>query len=171
MKLIEAMKQLKDLNIKAEDLRNKVGKFCADLTIHNPTYPDQKGQVSLWIQAHHDVVKEMARLRLAIQKTNLETPVTIQLDGKQVTKPIAYWIHRRRDLAGLEQQIWQKLGDLGLKEGNHQAVQGGSVTEIRIRRYFDPVERDKHIESFRAEPSIIDATLEITNAVTDLIES
>lgn len=170
MKLIEAMKQLKDLKIKADDLRDKVGRFCADLTIQTPTYPDQKGQVSQWIQAHHDVVKEIARLRTAISHTNLQTAVTIQLDGKQVTKPIAYWIHRRRDLAGLEQQVWQKLGDLGLKEQNLQTVQGGNVTEIRIRRYFDPVERDKYVEAYRREPSVIDATLEITNAVTDLIE-
>lgn len=171
MKLIEAMKQLKDLKTKADDLRDKVGRFCADLTIQTPTYPDQKGQVTLWMQAHHDVVKEIARLRTSIQKTNLETAVTISLDGRQVTKSIAHWIHRRRDLAGMEQQVWQKLGDLGLKEQNMQTVQGGSMTEIRIRRYFDPVERDKHVESYRSEPSIIDATLEITNAVTDLIES
>jgi hypothetical protein len=171
MKLIEAMKQLKDLKTKADDLRDKVGRFCADLTIQTPTYPDQKGQVTLWMQAHHDVVKEMARLRTSIQKTNLETAVTISLDGRQVTKSIAHWIHRRRDLAGMEQQVWQKLGDLGLKEQNMQTVQGGSMTEIRIRRYFDPVERDKHVESYRREPSVIDATLEITNAVTDLIES
>lgn len=170
MKLIEAMKQLKDLKAKAEDLRDKVGKHCADLTIETQVYPDQKGQVSQWIQAHHDVVKEIARLRTAIQRTNLDTPVTIVLDGKYVTKPIAYWIHRRRDLAGLEQQIWQKLGDRGLKEQNLQTVQGGAVTEIRIRRYFDPVERDKQVESYRKEPSMIDATLEITNAVTELIE-
>lgn len=171
MKLIEAMKQLKDLKVKAEDLRDKVSRFCADLTIETPTYPDQKGQVSQWIQAHHDIVKEIASLRTAIQRTNLQTEVTIHLDGKPITKSIGYWIHRRRDLAGLEQQIWQKLGDRGLKEQNLQTVQGGNVTEIRIRRYFDPVERDKRVESYRSEPSVIDATLEVTNAVTDLIES
>src|SRR6267154_3329727 len=98
MKLIQAMKQLKDLAIKAEDLRGKVAKFCADLTMETPTYPDQRKQVSDWLQSHGDILKETLRLRVAIQRTNLATPVTIELDGKQVTKCIAEWIHRRREI-------------------------------------------------------------------------
>ncbi len=171
MKLIQAMKKLKDLAIKAEDLRGKVAQFAADLTIETPQYPDQRGQVSEWIQAHSDVQKEILRLRVAIQRTNIQTPVTIELDGKQVTKSIAEWIHRRRDLAKLELDMWSKLGDRGLKEQNVQTSPGGSVTEIRIRRYFDPKERDAKRELFRTEPSVIDSTLEVVNATTDLLEA
>jgi hypothetical protein len=36
--------------------------------------------------------------------------------------------------------------------------------------YFDPAERDKKIEIFRSEPSLIDRTLEVINCTTDLIE-
>jgi hypothetical protein len=170
MKIIEGMKQIKDLSIKASDLRDKVGKFCADLSIETPTYPDGKAQIAEWIQAHHDILKEILRLRVAIQKTNIATDVAILIDGQTVTKPIAAWIHRRRDLATLDMNMWQKLSDRGLKEQNLQTAQGGTVTEVRIRRYFDPVERDKKHELYRSEPALIDGTLEVTNAVTDLIE-
>ncbi len=170
MKLIQAMKKLKDLKAKAEDLRDKVGKFCADLTIETPMYPDQRGQVAQWMQAHHDVLTEILHLRLAIQGTNLATKVAIELDGKHVTKSIAAWVHRRHDLAKLDMDMWGKLGERGLKEQNVQTTQGGVITEIRIRRYFDPAERDRKIELYRTEPSIIDATLEIVNATTELIE-
>jgi len=170
MKLIQAMKQLKELTTKAEDLREKVKKFCADLTIETPTYPDQRAQVAGWIQAHGDVVKRIGELRLAIQRTNLATAVTIELDGKQVTKPIASWIHRRRDLATLEGAMWSQLSDRNLKEQNLQTAPGGAVTEVRIRRYFDPAERDAKRELYRGEPSIIDGTLEVVNATTDLME-
>lgn len=170
MKLIQAMKQLKELTTKAEDLREKVKKFCADLTIETPTYPDQRAQIASWIQAHGDIVKRIGELRLAIQRTNLATAVTIELDGKQVTKPIASWIHRRRDLAALEGAMWGQLSDRNLKEQNLQTAPGGAVTEVRIRRYFDPAERDTKRELYRGEPSIIDGTLEVVNATTDLME-
>lgn len=171
MKLIEAMKKLKDMNVKAEDLRKKVALNCADLTIETPLYgADQKATVDGWIQAHSDLLKEILRLRVAIQRTNLATPVAIQLDGKAVTKSIAEWIHRRRDLAKLEQAMWTTLGDRGLKEQNVQTAPGGPVTEVKIRRYYDPVQRDTKLESYRSEPTVIDGTLEVTNAVTDLIE-
>lgn len=171
MKLIQAMKKLKDLAIKAEDLRKKVANAAADLTIETPTYPDQRRQVAEWIQGHSDILKEILELRVAIQRTNILTPVTIELGGKQVTKSIAEWIHRRRDLAKIEQDMWAKLTDKNLKEQNLQTVAGGPVTEVRIRRYYDPAERDAKIELYRSEPSVIDATLEVVNAVTELSEA
>lgn len=171
MKIIEAMKKIKDLTTKAADLREKVGKHCSDLSIETPTYPDQKKQIDEWIQAHHDILKEVLHLRLGIQRTNILTNATIELDGKSVTKPIAAWIHRRRDLATQEMNMYVKLTDRGLKESNVQTVQGGAVTEVRIRRYFEPAKRDAAHELYRSEPFKIDGTLEVVNATTDLIES
>lgn len=171
MKLIQAMKKLKDLAIKAEDLRKKVGQHCADLSLETPLYPDTRAKVSEWLQGHEDLLKEILRLRVAIQKTNIATNVAIELDGKQVTKSIAEWIHRRRDLAKLSMEAWMKLNDRGLKEQSVQTAQNGPVTEIKIRRYFDPAERDRRVELFRSEPSVIDATLEVVNATTDLMEA
>lgn len=168
MKIIEAMKKLKDLGVKAEDLRTKVGQHCANLNVETPLYADPKSQVAEWIQAHGDILKEMLRLRVAIQRTNVNTPVTIELGGVQVTKSVAEWIHRRRDLANAEMQMWQKLGDRGLREGQIQSSTGGEARMVTIVRHFDPKERDARIDLYRSEPSIIDGTLEIVNAVTDL---
>lgn len=169
MKLIEAMKKLKDLNVKAEDLRAKVAANCADLSIETPLYgADQKATVDGWIQAHSDLLQVILKLRVAIQRTNISTPVTIEIGDKQVTKSIAEWIHRRRDLAKLEMDMWAKLGDRNLKEQNVQTSPTGPVTEIRIRRYYDPKERDAKLGLYRSEPSVIDATLEVVNATTEL---
>lgn len=169
MKLIEAMKKLKDLAIKADDLRGKVKATCANLDIETPLYTEPRKQVAEWLQAHSDILKEILRLRVAIQTTNIQTPVTIELGGKQVSKSIAEWIHRRRDLAKLEQDSWTVLGDRGLKEG-HMQQSTGQVMVVKIVRHFDPQERDAKIDLYRTEPSRIDATLEVVNAVTDLVE-
>lgn len=169
MKIIEAMKKLKDLNVKAEDLRNKVAQNCADLSIETALYgADQKATVDGWIQAHSDILQEILKLRVAIQRTNIATQVAIEIEGRQITKTIAEWIHRRRDLAKLDMDMWSKLGDRNLKEQNLQTAPGGPVTEVRVRRYYDPKERDARVALYRSEPSIIDATLEVVNATTEL---
>ena len=171
MKLIEAMKLIKELQVKADDLRTNVSKYCADLDYETPLYPDQRKQVGEWIQSHSDVIKKILELRTKIQKTNLATEVTIELGGNQVTKTIAEWIHRRRDLAKGELDMWSKLTDRGLKEGQiNSTMAGGEPKMVKIRRYFDPLERDKNIELYRTEPGIIDRTLEVVNAITSVIE-
>ena len=120
MKIIQAMKQLKDLSVKATDLRNKISQHSADLTFETPVYPDQRRQVSEWLQAHGDVLKEILRFRIAIQRTNLATQVSIELGGKTVTKCIAEWVHRRRDLSKLDMEAFQKLTQWGM----HKSLYG-----------------------------------------------
>ena len=172
MKLIQAMKKIKELQIKAEDLRSKVKQHCADLDYETPPYGNnQADTIKGWIQAHSDVLKEILALRMAIQRTNLATPVTIELGGKGVTKTIAEWIHRRRDLAKADLAMYSGLTDRGLQEGRLPPTHaGGEERQVKIRRYFDPETRDVAIELYRTEPTTIDSTLEVINAVTDLIE-
>ena len=169
MKIIEAMKKIKDLQIKAEDLRKKAATYCADYDYETPHYPDQKRQIAEWMQAHSDILKEILRLRVAIQRTNLATSVVISLAEKNVTKTIAEWIHRRRDLATLEMDAWLRLGDRGLKESAYNTSAGESKL-LKIRRYFDQTEKDKKTELYRSEPHVIDSTLEVVNATTELLE-
>jgi hypothetical protein len=169
MKLIEALKQIKDLQRKADDLQEKVAQHSAHLNLETPVYADQRKQVKEWIQAHSDILKEILRLRIAIQRTNLETPVEIHLNGRGVTKSIAEWIHRRRDLAGEERKMWRSLTDKNLKEGITKNS-NEQVVEVKIVRCYDPAERDEKLFGLDCEPSTIDSKLEIVNAVTDLIE-
>ena len=170
MKLIEALKEIKELQRKTGDLRDKVGKHSAHLSMETPLYQDQAAQVKEWIQAHSDILKEILRLRIAIQRTNLAVEVTIELNGKNVTKTIAEWIHRRRDLATDECKMWQKLTDRGLKEGRFKESTD-EIKEVKIIRCYDAKEKDRNIDLYSKEPVLIDAKLEITNAVTDLIGS
>ena len=169
MKLIEALKQIQDLQRKADDLRGKIALHSAHMDYETPVYSDQRKQVKEWLQAHSDILKEILRLRIAIQRTNLQTDVTIELGGKGVTKTIAEWIHRRRELAEYECVAWKQLTDRGLKEGRIQESTG-QTKEVKIIRCYDPEERDKKVDLYSSEPTTIDAKLEITNAVTDLIE-
>jgi len=169
VKIIEALKKTKELQAKADDLREKVAKHSAYLSIENPVYPDQATQVSEWIQAHSDILREILRLRVEIQRTNLNTEVTIELGGKAVTKNIAEWIHRRRDLAKEEAKMWHGLTDRGLKEGQMKQSTD-QLVEVKIIRCYNPRQRDEKQYLYESEPNVVDAKMEVVNAVTDLIE-
>lgn len=169
MKIIEALKKVKDLQKKAEDIKSKIGAHCADLDCETAIYPDQRRQVAEWVQSYSDIVKEILHLRFSIQKTNVLTPVTIELANVHVTKTIAEWIHRRKDLAKMEESLWRTLTDRNLRDSSYQLTTSSPQTIVKRRLYFDPVERDKKVETFRSEPSKIDSVLETINATTDLV--
>ena len=90
MKLIEGLKKIKILIRKADDLCGLVKVNCALSNLESPKYgKDQTQTVSGWIQSHSDILKEISRLRVAIQRTNIDTMVVIELGEKQVKKSIA----------------------------------------------------------------------------------
>lgn len=168
MKIIEALKKVKELQKKADDLREKIGTYCAHMNYETPTYKDQKTQVAEWLQSHADIIQEIEKIRLSIQKTNLATMVKIEIGGKEVEKCIAAWIHRRKDLAMANLQSWRALTDKGLREGVIQ-TSSGDKQETKIVRCYDPKIRDEKVDMYTSEPMQIDARLEVVNAITEII--
>lgn len=169
MKIIEAMKKIKNLQEKANDLVEKIKFHCADMDFENSVYENQKLIVDGWLQSHADVLKEMARLKYCLHKTNTNTLMTIELNGKEITKSIDEWIYRRHVGISEESRSWKALTDKNLRDQQLQQS-SGDIKIVRVRRYYDPKERDEKLSQLMSEPSIIDGRLEIINAVTDLVE-
>jgi hypothetical protein len=169
MKAIEALKQLKYLVKKADDLQTKIGANSADMEFDQPLAPDMKAKVSEWLQAHTDICREIGRLRYRLQKTNVMTSLTINLNGVDVTKSMFEWIQRRKDLAKMELRAWEKLTDRNLRDGQYQQT-NGQTSIMKMRRYYDPQEKERKINLLTGEPVQIDAALEIANCSTDLLE-
>ena len=167
------MKKIKYLRKKVDDLTGKIQQNAADYDHEKPPYgtpEEQKEQVKMWIQSAEDVIKEILSLRVAIQATNISTDCSIELGGKQVTKTIAEWIHRRRDLADLNKAVWNALGTSGRNQ-KHIAFKNmeGDEQVAALRFHYDPAQRDKMKDVYAEEPSLIDGALEVKNAVTDLV--
>ena len=173
MKLIEAMKRVKQNKEKITNLQKMIGDYSAHLSHETPVYGTETPEkISGWAQTCEDLAQENIRLLTAIGRTNLATKVTIKLNGKDVSKSISEWIWRRREYAALDLTTWQKMGDRGLREGHApSSVPGGAPIELKIVRNYNPERRDKKLAEYQAEPHEIDATLEVTNAVTELIEA
>lgn len=170
MKIIEAMKRVKNNLDKIKDLQEKIGSNCANMAMETPLYGNETvNKVNEWCQACDDISQENIRLLCSIQRTNLSTPVTIELGDKQVTKTISEWVWRRREYSKLDLNTWLKLTDRNLKEGFFiNSV--GQQQEAKIQRHYDPNKKDKMVETYRSETKCIDAALEIVNAITDLKE-
>lgn len=172
MVLIEAMKEQKLLLRKIDDLRKKITSNSALMDYENPPYSveGQGKQIKEWQQSCHDCISRVEKLRIAVQRTNLQTEVTIKLGSNTITKSIAAWIHRRRDLANLEESCWNILTDKGLKDGFIASGGSDDKTPCKIVRFYDLKERDNKVSLFSEEPILIDTKLEIVNATTDLVE-
>lgn len=174
MRLIEAMKALKRLSEKVTDLRSKITTHCAILEHEEPPYgAEQRATVDGWRQSAVDTIAEIARLRMAITRTNLQTAITVTIGDKAITKPLAYWVLRRRELAQMEAQLWFALSDRGLKPQAYKTTDENGHEQVglhQIVRFFDIKQRDSKLSDLREEPALIDAALEIANATTELIE-
>jgi small-conductance mechanosensitive channel len=169
MKIIEALKKIKDNERKLDDLIQKVKLYSADMDYETPVYQDQRGQINSWLQCYEDIVKDIEMLRFLLQKTNIQTQVTINLDGKDITKSIAQWIQRRKELAKREKMVYDALTDRNLRDLKVQQS-AGQIVDAKVRRYYDPLVKDKKTSALASEPSIIDSKLETINAITDLAE-
>ena len=170
MKIIEAMKRIKMNKSKIGDLQKKIGQFCANMSHESPLYgTGTKKKVDEWLQSCADIAQENVKLLTGIQKTNLATEVTMNLGDKEVTKTIAEWVWRRREYAPIDRVTWQKLSDRGLREGVMETSTGEKV-QVSIVRHYDAEARDKKVAMYSEEPHVIDSTLEVINAVTDLVD-
>jgi hypothetical protein len=171
MKIIEAMKRVKQNGEKIADLQSKIAVTCANLSVETPVYGSEtKNKINEWSQGCDDLTQENIRLLTAIQRTNLVTPVTIELGMKTVTKNIAEWVWRRRTYAAVDLATWSKMTDRNLKEGQINQSTGQPLM-VTIVRHYDPEKRDAMMAMYRSEPHMIDAALEVINATTDLIEA
>ena len=175
MTIIEGLKKIKLLKQKYQSQTERIANACAELGYENEqftygTAEEQQAMVGGLIKSCQDIVAEIENISLRISKTNIETPVTIELEGKHITKPIAGWILRRRELSALSAQPYDCLTDRGLQPKAYQ-VEGSDDTHVaNVVRFFDPKKRDEKKEQLKGEPLEIDGRLEVVNATTQLLQ-
>ncbi len=170
MKIIEAMKRVKQNKEKIADLQAKIAGVSANLSYETPIYgAETADHIKGWLQSCTDLTQDNVKLLVNIARTNLTTVVTIKLGDNTVSKSIAEWVWRRREYAAVDQASWGRLTDRNLKDGATNTSTGVPM-EIKVVRHYDPLKRDYMVALYKSEPLEIDAALEVVNAVTDLIE-
>ena len=171
MKIIEALKAVKANREKITDLQMLIAKNAAHMESQNGStaYNDPKKKIKVWVQSIHDTLLENARLLTQIQKTNLNTLVSIEMpSGVTVEKSISEWIVRRREGVDTEILTYQAMRH-SLKQ---QAIQSqdGTIKVDQVVVNYSTEDRDTKMMELSREKSLIDGKLEIVNATTELLE-
>lgn len=170
MKVVEALKKIKANRKKITDLNSKIACIASHMEneADSLAYKNPADKVKEFVQSAFDTQRENSKLLSRVQKTNLNTLVTVELGGVQVTKTVAEWVYRRREGVDHEIETYRNMRT-NMKPGAIQKPDGTIIVNNVIRNY-DEEQRDKRMAILQEEKSLIDAALEITNAVTDLIE-
>lgn len=168
MKIVEALKKVKDNRRKIEDLKKKIRSNAARLSYESSPYPNPSQKVESWVQSCRDLSLESVDLLERISRTNNAVEVTIEVGGNTITRTISGWVYRRREFAKLDLSVQQCLTTGVLKEGTIDTANGEKM-DVTIIRHFDTEVRDNLLESLSEEPFLIDSRLEIVNATTDLV--
>lgn len=172
MKIVQALKTIKANRMKIDDLIRKIRDNAARTSIQTSPYGDQETvikQVASWMDTVRSVIRENEILTNRLHRTNALTSVTMEIGNKSITKTIDEWIVRRKEGVSFETRMMQSLTDLGLREELVKQPDGSTI-HVTIVRHFDPKQRDDRMSVLMDEVQIIDSTLEIVNATTDLVD-
>lgn len=173
MTITEALKEIKFLEKKINDKAQKLRAACCEMDYSGQpfTYGDESEQravVNGLQQSIVDMTNEIERLSISVNKTNLETNVSV--NGKE--RSIASWILRRRKLCSLEVRAWNSLTDNGLKP-QAQSIKNENGESVAVvtnpKKFYDEKKKNEVIESLENEANEIDGKLEVVNATTTLI--
>jgi len=170
MKIIEALKKVKNNREKISDLQQLIQQNCAHMESQKGSTPynDPKKKIKEWVQSIHDTQKENSKLLSQIQKTNLETLVTIEMpSGTQVEKSISEWIVRRREGVDTEIETYNAMSSRLQQQAFKK--EDGTIEVDNVVLNYSSEDRDKKTMDLGQEKSLIDAKLEIVNATTDLL--
>lgn len=167
MKVIEALKEVKRLREKIYDLGSKIAQNSAYREDMKTEYDDPKTQIQSWQTQIHQATDRMESLLTRISYTNLRVSVSIEIGGKTITKSIAAWIYRRRELAQLDLRAWQTCTNRNLSVAIDRK-DNDKIYPVILN--YNAKTRDQKIEEYESEPGLIDARLETINATLDLYE-
>jgi hypothetical protein len=174
MTIIEGLKKIKLLKQKHVSQITRIKNASCELDYEDRkftygTEDEQKTMVDGLLKSCSDIVSEIENISLRISKTNIETMVGIEIEGKTITKPISAWIMRRRELSAMSMKPFQALTDRNLKPSGYNVEGTDDLKVANPKRFYDQKSRDEKIVSLESEPVFIDGKLEVVNATTQLL--
>lgn len=171
MKIIEAMKELKLLEKRIGSNREQITRYASYASIDDPIFdkdPEiQRKELSSLVQANFDLIEYYLELKERIQKTNLETKVTIG----GVSRSISQLITLRTGSGRAYIDTLQALNANTAMNRLNQVKQIDMSNPPKAILLWDEKEKNEQLKHWQYEVlDKIDSTLEIVNATTDLLD-
>lgn len=144
-----------------------IQKYCAKLETEKPDFgtdEDQRKEVACLLQANKDLMQEYLALKWQIEKTNLETSVSI--NGNTYTISEMLVIKRK-----LGKHMVDTFKALSKTHAQHRLSyhRTGDGNIPAIVQYYKEDERNKSILKWQNLVDEIDSRLEVINATTELV--
>lgn len=171
MKIIEALKNLKTIEKRMEANCGKIAQYCSYISCETPVFETeqrQRQEVESLIQANGDLQKEYLRLKVAIERSNIETNVFVSGKNYKISELITI----RRGLGTFMRKTYESLNP-GPSVNKITAVYRSGMDATnppRIIQLYKETEKNERMKEIEELLASIDAALEITNATTDLVE-
>ena len=175
MKLIQALSELKLIRKKIDQNNALIQEYASACSM-NLKLDDERAQkdyLDSLLQSSHDLLQRLLLLRLAVDRTNLQTTVETEYGAYPLAALLALRGEKTKPgLAALYRNIYEHLNDnVGQRETQLALQSLKDVTNPPVlRRFYDPKARNQTITYWTEFRERIDAMIEVTNAETDLIE-
>lgn len=168
MKLIEALKQIKIIDKRLNHNSARITELASKVSLEMPVYGTveaQKNEINSLIQSSNDLCKEYLNLKKRIDRTNLQTIVTIGKDSYVLADLLTI----RRGLSAKMKDTYSALNDRTAQQrmANYRAFDGKTPTVERMYDEHTKVNGFKHWMELEDE---IEVRLEVINATTDLVD-
>lgn len=175
MTIIEGLKKIKLLKKKHASQVERIKNGCAELDYEDKDFTygkreEQEAMIAGFVKSANDIIAEIENISLRISKTNIETDVTIELNGRSITKSISAWIMRRRELSKMACQPYYVMDNRGLQPKGYRVDGCEDMKVANVALFYNQKERDDLIIEMEGEPLEIDGKLEVVNATTQLLQ-
>ena len=140
MSVAEAMVELKLIVKKLETRTESIRKYSSKAKMIEDEIEDQEKYVKELIQSSEDLIKRYTRIKLAIQKSNIET--TFEFQGKTYT--IAEAILLKQGILDLHEKIWLSL----------TSITGRNQIDEYLRKFGMGTMSDEALEKLELVPHL-----------------
>jgi hypothetical protein len=165
MKLIEALKEIKLIEKKLQANREQLSQYSSATDMERLPFVTEEAQrdaIKSILQSSSDLLSNMLLLKRSIERTNLETKVTVMGQEFSITELLFL---KRYGCSQMTNTFQCLSTDFATRK-----VRAFSDSKIKILQFFDEKMKNDKLRYWMDFEAAISSTLEIVNATTDLVE-
>ena len=165
----EAMVELKLIMKKIENRMVQVKKYSSKAKMVEDEIENQEKHVKELLQSAEDLIQRYIKIKLEIQKSNLET--TFEFQGK--TYAVAEAILLKQGLLDLQERLWDSLSNSAGKAQINEYLRKfgmGTMTEEALEKielvpflFYDEKMKEKKLEELLELRSYLDRLIDKSN--------
>jgi len=169
MKIVQGLKKLRVIEKRMAKGIEEIQVLSSALSNEKPVMGNEEKQeteVKSLVQSNFDLVEEYLRLKLALEKTNLEVSTSISGEARTLSE----WLVIRRKLGSTMLSTVGAMNDRAAE--NRRTLNRGLTPEgqaVHVVRFYDEKTKMDRLRQLTDRLEAIDGKLEVVNATTNVV--